>query len=334
MRFNRRAAPDQTTRALSLRNRRYSLLELAIAGLFVGADAGAAGGGAAAPAAGGAAAAAAPAAGAAAAAPAAGDKGAPAAAPAAGAKADDKGAAAAGALGDDAVIGKVDDKGAPAQPKPATLDEQKKFLTERAGLKAEDVAKLSEADLKKQFDEAVAKEAAKATSIDTTKLKVPEGIEFKPEALKELADILGDVKLTAQERAQKLVDAHTNALKDAVEQTYDKWRDTQKKWQGEVQNDKELGGQNYKNTRAVISKAITQIMGKDADGVFEAFKFTGAGNNPAIVRLMTRIGNLLAEGSHVGGDAPGAAKTKSFASRVAAMYPSAAGSTSTAASAG
>lgn len=319
------ALPDQPTRV------RPTTIEEVIRALFVDGAAAAApgGGGSAAAAAGGggdkgAAPAAGAAAGAAAAAP-VGDKG---GAPAAG-KDGDKGAQPAAGKGDEfePVIGKGEAKPAAGEPtKAPTVDEQRKFLTEKAGLKADEVAKLGEAELKTKYDEAVAAEAAKATKIDLTKLTAPEGIQLKPEAVKELADVLVDAKLTPQERAQKLIDAHGAALKEAVEANFNAWRDLQKTWQAEIKADKEIGGDKYNASRAAITNAVTQIMGKDADATFEAFKATGAGNNPLIVRLMARIGNLLAEGTHVSGDAPGAAKTKSFAQRVAAMYPSASGS--------
>jgi hypothetical protein len=297
------ALPDQPTRAPF--NRRSNAFADAWRGLFVDAPAPAGGGGA-------------PAAPAAAAAPAPAPEAKPAA-PAPEAK-----PAAAAAAAAPAPEAKKDDIIAAVEPAKASADDMRKYLVEKGG-KDEDVKKLSDADLEKQFTEAKAKEqpAAKPgeVKVEDIKVTVPEGIEIDEKLMGDFKGLIADAKLSPQERAQKLVDLHASALKAAADKQQQVWTDTNEKWKGEVRADKELGGTNLEATRSTISKAITEVMGKDAASTFDAFLFTGAANNPAIVRAMFRMSKLIVEGDPVAGGAP--AEAKGLASTLASMYPSA-----------
>lgn len=205
-----------------------------------------------------------------------------------------------------------------------TADDQRKFLVEKGG-KADELAKLSEAELKTKYDEAKTADGQEAKPGEIT-ITVPEGIEIDEKTLGDFKAILSDDKMKPSDRAQKLIEMHASALKAVSEAPLNLWYDTQVKWQGEVKADKELGGANLDANRAAMAKAISGVMGDKAAETFEALKYTGAANHPAIVRLLSRVSNLLVEGDLVSGAAPRAAKSKGFASAVAAMYPSASGS--------
>lgn len=212
-----------------------------------------------------------------------------------------------------------------------SVDDQRKYLSEKGG-KAEDLAKLSDADLQKQYDAAKGAEAAlAAVKPEDITVTLSEGVTLDEKTMGDFKAIVADPKLTTQERAQKLADLHVSALKGAAEAPYKLWAETQTKWQGEVKADKELGGTNFDTMRSTIAKAITDVGGPDADAIFEAFKYTGAANNPAIVRLVYRMSKALVEGDPVAGGAPADLKDKGFAASVAAMYPSATGSAAKAA---
>lgn len=292
MRRSHRALTDQSARF----DRR--LLDLAVLrALTVDGDPGAGGGGGA---------------------PAA-NSGAPGAAPAAGA--DPAAAAAAAAPKPDASIIAAPDKN--AQP---SADDMRKYLVEKGG-KADELGKLAEADLQKRYTEAKGKEGQPATvKAEDIKVSIPDGITIDEKTLGEFKGLLVDAKLSPQDRAQKLVDLHVGALRAAADAPHQLWTKTQGEWQATVKADKELGGQNFDATRATITKGIQAVFGKDtqsADAAFEAFAYTGAGNHPALVRLMYRVGKMLSEGDPVNGGAPADGKGKDFSSRVAAMYPSA-----------
>lgn len=221
----------------------------------------------------------------------------------------------------DGIIAPVDGK--PAEPAKVSADDQRKFLTEKGG-KAEDLAKLSEADLQKQYDTAKAAEPKPGeVKAEDIKIEIPEGVTIDDKTLTDFKGLLADAKLTPSERAQKIIDMHVGALKAAAEGPGKVWTEMQEKWQGEVKADKEMGGTNFDATRSTIAKAISDVMGDQAKEVFDAFQFTGAANHPAIVRLMLRVGKALTEGGPISGGALAEGKGQDFGSRVAAMYPSA-----------
>lgn len=219
---------------------------------------------------------------------------------------------------------------APAAPKPdgsivaqvadapPSLDDVKKFLTEK-GSKAEDLAALDEAGLRKKYDEA---KAAPAKTEDI-EVKLPEGITVDEKAMGEFKAIMADDKLSPKERAQKLVDMHANALKAAAQGPYDLWNRTQAEWQATVKADPEIGGDKFDAMRATISKGITEIAGsaEAAQKIFDAFAYTGAGNQPEIIRAVFRLCKPFTEGGPIDGGKPAAVDKAGKV--LAALYPSA-----------
>lgn len=280
MRSNLIALPDQPTRVA--RNALSFAVEGAYRGTFIeGAPAAAPAAPAAAPAAA-----------------------APAAAPAAAAPAvDGKPPAEAPAAKPDGNIVKDAPVDAPAA---TTVDEQRAYLVEKGG-KAEDIAKLADADLKKAFDEKKAadvKAAALPVKPEDIKITVPEGIKIDEAQMTAIKGILADATLTPEQRGQKLVDLHAKALQAAANEPYAEWDKTQAQWQKDVKADKEIGGANFDPMQAGIGKLITKLGGGDANKIREAFVFTGAGNNPEIIRLLHRAAQALNEPGHVGGSKP------------------------------
>lgn len=203
-------------------------------------------------------------------------------------------------------------------PKP-TADEMKKLLTD-GGMKPEEVAKLVPADLETKYGEAKAA-ADHKTLLASMDITVPEGVSIDQPALDAFKGIVADPKLSPKERAQQLFDLHVGALRAAAEAPIAAGAKMNADWQTEVKADAEIGGQNLDKVRATIAKAITDVGGDQADAMFKAFHSTGAGNNPAIVRIMYRLASLVVEGDHVGGNTP--AETLKDERVLSALYPSA-----------
>jgi hypothetical protein len=213
---------------------------------------------------------------------------------------------------------------AAGQQPAVTIEDQRKYLAEKVGGKPEELAKLSEADLRKQYDEAKSKEGQPpALKAEDIKITVPQGIEIDEPQMNAFKALIADAKLTPIERAQKLIDMHVAALKSTAEAPLNLWNETQAKWQGEVKADPEIGGQNFDRMRSTIAKAITEVGGKEAEAIFEALRYTGAANNPAIVRAFFRMSARLVEGGPVVGGALASGKGRTFAERIQGMYPSA-----------
>jgi hypothetical protein len=123
-----------------------------------------------------------------------------------------------------------------------------------------------------------------------------------------------------QEQAQKFVDFHANALREASEGPAKLWQDTQDLWMDELRSDPILG-KDIDNGRvgSSIARMISALPAPQATAFREAMNFTGAGNNPAIVRGFYELSKRFAEPGHVQGSAP--AQTKSRPTAAQALYP-------------
>lgn len=162
--------------------------------------------------------------------------------------------------------------------------------------------------------------ASEPPALDIKSVKIPEGFKADDVQLNEFGTILGDPNLTPNDRAQKLVDLHTKALKAAAEEPSKAWDDLTVKWVGEIAADKDLGSGDAKSplkpeVKAGLSKIIDQVGGTE---LRQALDFTGAGNNPAIVRAFYKLGQHLVEGKPVTGNPP---TSKPPATAGGALYP-------------
>lgn len=158
--------------------------------------------------------------------------------------------------------------------------------------------------------------------IEYADFKLPEGVEVSAEALAAFKEAAAGAKLS-QEQAQSFIDMHQKAIDAASTKPYEMWRDTQKQWQDTIKADPEFGGAKLETeTLPAVARAIKQFSpNADAEKALrQAFSFTGAGNNPEVIRFIARIGMTLKEGTHVGGYPAGGDGGKSAASK---LYPSA-----------
>jgi hypothetical protein len=144
--------------------------------------------------------------------------------------------------------------------------------------------------------------------------KLPEGVELDKEMLTEAQTFMSKDLNLSQEKAQKLVDFHIKALQGMAEAPYQLWADTQRTWQNEITKDPELGGSNLSQVKTSISKLLDEY---GDPKVREALSFTGAGNNPAIIRTLYKIAKVLTEGSFV----PGGATQGDERTAAQVMYP-------------
>jgi hypothetical protein len=148
---------------------------------------------------------------------------------------------------------------------------------------------------------------------------VPEGVKLEGEALDKASALMRESGLS-QEQAQKFVDFHAAALKAAAEGPAAMWKDTQDTWIDELRSDPTLGkGIENGTVGASIAKMISALPAPQATAFREAMNFTGAGNNPAIVRGFYELSKRFAEPGHVQGNAPAQVKTKPAPAQ--ALYP-------------
>ncbi len=142
---------------------------------------------------------------------------------------------------------------------------------------------------------------------DMTKFVLPEGVQIDEKAMGEAAVLFKEVGLE-QDQAQKLLTFAANREKAIAEAGVNAYVALQTKWVSEIKADPEIGGDKLPASLADAARAIDRLGGQDLRA---AMDLTGAGNNPAIVKALVRMGQMLKEDRFASGNgaAPAAAKS-------------------------
>jgi hypothetical protein len=141
------------------------------------------------------------------------------------------------------------------------------------------------------------------------KVKLPEGMKADDPTLATFGNVLADDKLSPLDRGQKLLDLYADTVKQGREAATQAWNDVNKQWQDATMALPEIGGAKWNATKATIAKAIDSLGTEHAAAFREALDVTGAGNHPAVTRALHAWAAKLTEGSHIGGNPPGATPT-------------------------
>jgi hypothetical protein len=161
--------------------------------------------------------------------------------------------------------------------------------------------KLSDAPAKSLLNEEGAKEGAPEKYTDFT---VPEGFTLDEQVAKDAGELFKRLDLS-QPHAQELVDFYIKQTKEAFEAPFNAYQDKRQEWRDEINGDPEIGGTKLNGVKASIGKLIDSFGDrKIAEAFREAMDFTGAGDNPAVVRGLYALSKRLNEGAAVRGNGP------------------------------
>ncbi len=153
---------------------------------------------------------------------------------------------------------------------------------------------------------------------------IPEGTTLDETTATEFKTMAKELDLT-QEQAQKLLDFGGGKLRALAEGPYKAWSELQTKWQAEVKADPDIGG--MKMEASLMQAAAVFVPGEsnpfvgseaEAKSLKDALNTTGAGNNPAIVKMFVKIGRMLAEPASLTGKPP---NTNTAEARLDKAYP-------------
>lgn len=132
-----------------------------------------------------------------------------------------------------------------------------------------------------------------------------------PEGFTEDAEVMAGIKATLAkasvppEIAQELVTTHVEQLKAAVAAgvaaSQTQFSEMNSKWVTEINAMPEFQGEAKKQTSATLGRVWDEFGSPEAK---EAFNLTGAGNNPAIVRMFLKMAAALSEGRPAAPGAP------------------------------
>jgi hypothetical protein len=138
--------------------------------------------------------------------------------------------------------------------------------------------------------------------------KLPEGVQFDESGMSDFKSFAKEQDLT-QEQAQKVLEFGAGQLKEWLSAPYKTWNEMQTKWQAEVKADPEIGGTKFEQSIKDASLVFTAgesnpfvSSAEEAQALRQALNTTGAGNNPAMVKLFVKMGRLLSEPGPLSGN--------------------------------
>ena len=122
-------------------------------------------------------------------------------------------------------------------------------------------------------------------------LKLPDGMKIDEPTSKGFVDLVNKFGIP-RDAAAELVNLQAAAMKAASEKGESAWNDLQTEWQKAVKADPDFVGEKFTTAQAGIGQLLTKY---GDDGVKAAFDLTGAGNNPAIFKFLSKIAKDLTE---------------------------------------
>ncbi|HEX9613615.1 MAG TPA: hypothetical protein VGA05_08375 [Candidatus Bathyarchaeia archaeon] len=150
----------------------------------------------------------------------------------------------------------------------------------------------------------------------------PEGLTLDPKAIEEAAPIFKELGLS-QEGAQKLVDFYGKQVAKLSSDSISSWTKTREDWREELKSDPTLGKELAPDGKVpvTVNRALDGLQNPKLVADFkDAMNTTGAGDNPAFVRVLYALASKLTEGTSYAQGGPTGAKNASR-SAAAAVYP-------------
>jgi hypothetical protein len=120
------------------------------------------------------------------------------------------------------------------------------------------------------------------------------------------------------ESVQAVINTLGPKLVEQIQAPIKAWVTLNEQWVAEVQADPVIGGDKWPTTKETVLQAMTLVMSpEETRATREALNLTGAGNNPAVIRLLFNMARRLVEPGPVKGNAP----TEPPKSAAALLYP-------------
>lgn len=148
--------------------------------------------------------------------------------------------------------------------------------------------------------------------------KLPENVQLDEAQVGSFKEMLGKFETehkadhaAMQALGQQMVDFYIAEQTRQEQAQIETWNRTIDGWKDQFIKDPELGG-NRKDTTIANCGAMIEQYGGNADQITElrnAFRVTGMGNHPAMIRLLNNVAKVLSEGQPVPAIVPKAATT-------------------------
>lgn len=143
-------------------------------------------------------------------------------------------------------------------------------------------------------------EPVKVEAIKYEAFKLPDGITLPEADLGKYTAILGEHQVP-QAAAQQLVDLYVAERQREIQAQHDTWLRTREGWVNEFKADGEIGGNRQdttlKRVGAVMEQYAQAVGVERADKLKQVLGFTGAGDNPEMVRFVNWAAGFTVERS-------------------------------------
>jgi hypothetical protein len=144
---------------------------------------------------------------------------------------------------------------------------------------------------------------------DQYTFEAPEGLEITPEdqaGLDQFSEAAREMGLT-QAQYQALVEYDLNRSQSADEMAVDAWNTRVSGWKQSVLSDKEIGGDALPETKKLAQAALKQFGDSELTKLLKSPSVDNPdglalNNHPAVLRMLSRIGKVLADPTLLEGD--------------------------------
>jgi hypothetical protein len=130
-------------------------------------------------------------------------------------------------------------------------------------------------------------------------IKEPENFVLNSKIIEEVTAFAKEHKLDSA-TAQKILERENGLVASLLAAQEKQYEEETAKWPETVKTDKELGGDNFKESAAFANRALKAYGSPELIKILEETKY---GNHPEVVRLLARIGRAAGDGKFIKGDA-------------------------------
>lgn len=147
-----------------------------------------------------------------------------------------------------------------------------------------------------------------AVALTVEDFTLPEGVTADREKLGAFATKATELGLS-KDVAQSMLDMHTGALKGFVEaQSAEQHRvfgEMRSQWRNDVMADEQIGGAGHQTAMAAIARTRDLLVPKEDRAAFNEFLMvTGAGDHPALLKMLHNAARYFDEGQPVAAPKP------------------------------
>jgi len=187
----------------------------------------------------------------------------------------------------------------------ATETPAKTETTEAVSMMSEVEGAAAEGEQEKEKEATETTEAA--VELKSSDLKLPENSTLDPKVVDEVVSFAKEQKLT-QAQAQAILERENNAVASYAQAQENQLKEVSNGvWLEELKNDKELGGEKFKENIHIAGQAFARYSTPEFTALM---KKTGLGNHPELNRIFFKIGKEMANDKLVqGGKVPNGTKS-------------------------